>query len=74
MSSVFDFNGAPGSGWSQPEPIRENAGKNIPDSIRRNTLHDGREPASQNSSATIPSYRRGILVSIQDSIHWDLAR
>ena len=38
MSSVFDFNGAPGSGWSQPEPIREDAGKNIPDSMRRNTL------------------------------------
>ena len=38
MSSVFDFNGAPGSGWSQPDPIREDAGKNIPDSMRRNAL------------------------------------
>ena len=38
MSSVFDFNGATGTGWSQPEPIREDAGSNIPDSIRRSTL------------------------------------
>ena len=23
MTTVFDFNGAPGSGWSQPDPIKE---------------------------------------------------
>ena len=35
MSTVFDFNGAPGSGWSQPDPIREITNTEIPESLRR---------------------------------------
>ena len=38
MSTVFDFNGAPGTGWSQPKPVGEDAGAQIPGSIRRKNL------------------------------------
>ncbi|RAH06312.1 MAG: aminomethyl-transferring glycine dehydrogenase subunit GcvPB [Methanobacteriota archaeon] len=38
MSTVFDFRGAPGSGWSQPEPIRHDSIESIPKSMRRKQL------------------------------------
>ena len=38
MSEIFDFNGAKGSGWSQPEPMKEDAINTIPSSLRRSTL------------------------------------
>ena len=38
MSTVFDFRGAPGSGWSQPEPIRQDSIESIPPSMRRKAL------------------------------------
>ena len=38
MSTLFDFNGAPSSGWSQPAPIREDPLSGIPSSTRRATL------------------------------------
>jgi len=38
MSTVFDFKGAPGTGWSQPEPIRSNPIEAIPKSLRRKSL------------------------------------
>ena len=38
MSDIFLFNGAPGSGWSQPEPIIEDAIETIPNSLRRDSL------------------------------------
>ena len=30
MSEIFDFNGAKGSGWSQPEPMMEDAINSVP--------------------------------------------
>lgn len=38
MTTLFDFNGAPSSGWSQPAPIREDPMSGIPSSTRRATL------------------------------------
>ena len=38
MSEIFDFNGAKGSGWSQPEPMKEDSINTIPSSLRRSTL------------------------------------
>jgi len=38
LSDIFDFNGAAGSGWSQPEPIIEGANETVPESLRRNNL------------------------------------
>ncbi|MED5231475.1 MAG: aminomethyl-transferring glycine dehydrogenase subunit GcvPB [Candidatus Thermoplasmatota archaeon] len=38
MSDLFEFNGAKGSGWSQPEPIIENAANTVPNSLRRSSL------------------------------------
>ncbi len=38
MSEIFDFNGAKGSGWSQPEPMKEDAINSVPSSLRRSTL------------------------------------
>ena len=37
MSTVFDFNGASGSGWSQPDPTFQNPNA-IPQSLRRKRL------------------------------------
>ena len=38
MSDLFEFNGAKGSGWSQPEPIIEDAANTVPNSLRRSSL------------------------------------
>ena len=38
MSEIFDFNGAKGSGWSQPEPMMEDAINSVPSSLRRSKL------------------------------------
>jgi len=38
LSDVFEFNGAAGSGWSQPEPMIEDALETVPDSLRRTSL------------------------------------
>ncbi len=38
MSDIFEFNGAAGSGWSQPEPIMEDAADTVPPSLRRLNL------------------------------------
>ena len=38
MSDIFEFNGAKGSGWSQPEPIKEDAINTVPTSLRRSNL------------------------------------
>ncbi len=38
MSEIFDFNGAKGSGWSQPEPMKKDAINTVPSSLRRSTL------------------------------------
>ena len=37
MSTVFDFKGAPGSGWSQPEPTFQNPDA-VPERLRRKKL------------------------------------
>ena len=37
MSTVFDFQGAPGAGWSQPEPINTGIDP-IPEGLRRKRL------------------------------------
>ena len=37
MSTVFDFHGAPGAGWSQPEPISPEI-DSIPKGLRRKSL------------------------------------
>ncbi len=38
LSTIFDFNGAPGTGWSQPDPIRQNSIDAIPPVLRRREL------------------------------------
>ena len=38
MSTIFDFNGSRGSGWSQPEPTLPNAIDSIPKQLRRRKL------------------------------------
>ena len=38
MSEIFDFNGAKGSGWSQPEPMKKDAINTVPRSLRRSAL------------------------------------
>ena len=38
MSTIFDFNGSKGSGWSQPEPALPNAIDSIPEKLRRTKL------------------------------------
>jgi len=38
LSDIFQFNGAEGSGWSQPEPIIDNSLNTIPASLRRAIL------------------------------------
>ena len=38
MSDIFEFNGAAGSGWSQPEPMMEEAADTVPPSLRRLNL------------------------------------
>lgn len=38
MSEIFDFNGAKGSGWSQPEPMKKDAINTVPSSLRRSAL------------------------------------
>ncbi|MAK95268.1 MAG: aminomethyl-transferring glycine dehydrogenase subunit GcvPB [Candidatus Thermoplasmatota archaeon] len=38
MSDIFEFNGAAGSGWSQPEPMMEDAADTVPPSLRRLNL------------------------------------
>ena len=38
MSEIYDFNGAKGSGWSQPEPMKEDAINTVPSSLRRSTV------------------------------------
>ena len=38
MSDIFEFNGAAGSGWSQPEPMMEDAADTVPPSLRRSNL------------------------------------
>ena len=38
MSEIFDFNGAKGSGWAQPEPMMEDAINSVPSSLRRSKL------------------------------------
>ncbi len=38
MSDIFEFNGAAGSGWSQPEPMMEEAADTVPQSLRRASL------------------------------------
>ena len=38
MSDIYEFNGAAGSGWSQPPPMFEGAEKTIPISLRRSKL------------------------------------
>ena len=38
MSDIFEFNGAAGSGWSQPEPMMEGALETVPNSLRRTSL------------------------------------
>lgn len=38
MSDIFEFNGAAGSGWSQPEPMMEDAADTVPLSLRRLNL------------------------------------
>ncbi|MEC7744139.1 MAG: aminomethyl-transferring glycine dehydrogenase subunit GcvPB [Candidatus Thermoplasmatota archaeon] len=35
MSDIFEFNGAEGTGWSQPEPIMEGAAETVPKSLAR---------------------------------------
>ena len=47
MSTVFDFNGASGSGWSQPDSNFQNPDA-VPEGLRRKSLPDGREPANRN--------------------------
>ena len=38
MSDIFQFNGAEGSGWSQPEPMIDGANDTIPSLLRRSIL------------------------------------
>ena len=38
MSDIFQFNGAEGSGWSQPEPMIDGATDTIPSLLRRSIL------------------------------------
>ena len=38
MSDIFQFNGAAGSGWSQPEPILLDAVETVTESLRRTNL------------------------------------
>jgi len=38
VSTIFDFNGSKGSGWSQPEPALPNAIDSIPEKLRRTKL------------------------------------
>ena len=38
MSDIFQFNGAEGSGWAQPEPIIDDSLNTIPASLRRANL------------------------------------
>ena len=38
MSEIFDFNGAKGTGWSQPEPMKKDAINTVPSSLRRSAL------------------------------------
>ena len=38
MTDLFDFNGAKGSGWSQPEPMKKDAVNTVPASLRRSNL------------------------------------
>tara|TARA_B100000131_G_scaffold310379_1_gene341995 strand:- start:2846 stop:4342 length:1497 start_codon:yes stop_codon:yes gene_type:complete len=38
LSDIFEFNGAAGSGWSQPEPMMEDAADTVPPSLRRLNL------------------------------------
>jgi len=38
LSDIFEFNGAAGSGWSQPEPMLEEAADTVPPSLRRSSL------------------------------------
>lgn len=38
MSDIFQFNGAAGTGWSQPEPMLDGAQSTIPESLRRVSL------------------------------------
>tara|TARA_Y100001970_G_scaffold281427_1_gene392193 strand:- start:2399 stop:3901 length:1503 start_codon:yes stop_codon:yes gene_type:complete len=38
MSDIFEFNGAEGTGWSQPEPIMEGAAETVPESLARARL------------------------------------
>ncbi len=38
MSDIFEFNGSKGSGWSQPEPMKEDAINTVPTSLRRSNL------------------------------------
>ena len=46
MSDLFEFNGAKGSGWSQPEPMKKDAINTVPASLRRSNLP--RWPRAQN--------------------------
>ena len=38
LSDIYEFNGAVGSGWSQPPPMFEGAEETIPISLRRSKL------------------------------------
>ena len=38
LSDIYQFNGAAGTGWSQPAPIMEGAGETVPASLRRARL------------------------------------
>jgi len=38
LSDIYQFNGAAGTGWSQPAPILEEAGDTVPASLRRTRL------------------------------------
>lgn len=38
LSDIYQFNGAAGTGWSQPKPILEGAQSTVPESLRRASL------------------------------------
>ncbi len=35
MSDIFEFNGAEGAGWAQPEPMSTDAIETVPEALRR---------------------------------------
>ena len=70
MSDLFDFNGAKGSGWSQPEPMKKDAINTVPASLRRSNLP--RWPRASEPELVRHSLycHKEILELTLDFIHW----